>query len=65
MDSALKNVDKGDENVTNPSQKTLELNVYGSPGVPGVFITSHFPLRWNMHAQRRDMHASISFMAEL
>lgn len=46
-------------------KKTLELNVYGSPGVPGVFITSHFPLRWNMHAQRRYMHAFISFMAEL
>lgn len=63
MDSALKNVDKGDENVTNP-QKTLELNVYGSPGVSGVFITSHFPLRWNMHAQRCYTHAFISLLAE-
>lgn len=44
-------------------KKALELNAYGSPGVPGVFITSHFPVRWNMHAHRRYMHVFISLIA--
>lgn len=55
---------KGDGNVTNPQpKKILELNVYGSPSVSGVFITSHFPLRWNTHAQTR--YTFISLLAEL
>ncbi len=65
METELRNVDKADENVTNP-QKTLEWNVDGSPGVSEVFITSHFPLPPDTHTHTHThTHSFISLLAEL
>lgn len=69
METVLENVDKGDENVTNP-QKTLEWNVDGSPGVSEVFITSHFPLPPDARTHTHTLtlathHTFISLLAEL
>lgn len=63
VETVLLNVDKRDENVTNPP-KNLEWNVDGSPGVSEVFITSHFPLPPDTHL-RAHTHTFISLLAEL